>query len=290
MYDSDPRSNPNAKIVHTVNEIDELNVSLGSSGSIGTGGMTTKLVAASIATAAGVHTGIIKSTELQNIHRMMRGELVGTHFLPSSSPLKAHKKWIAHGLAPEGEVVIDAGATRAILEKKSLFAPGVVGICGTWRAGANVRLMRAPNGVTSTNHGATSSGTGETEKEAASSSSVQPSRARIYTPNEIAQLPEVGKCVVQYSSEEFFRLAGQQSDQFSAILGYEVSSSELAHRENIVVTGKGTNKIAQTQQSSANSATTATTAAVAVAAPSNTNVSKKRERRQKKQQVASNSN
>jgi glutamate 5-kinase len=92
LYDCDPRSNPNAKIVHVVKEIDELNVSLGESGSIGTGGMTTKLVAASIATAAGVHTGIIKSTSLGDIEGMMAGKMVGTHFLPSSSPLKAHKK------------------------------------------------------------------------------------------------------------------------------------------------------------------------------------------------------
>lgn len=108
LYDSDPRTNPHAKIMHTVADISALDVSLGAPGtSIGTGGMTTKLVAARIATAAGVHTGILRSTRLEHIGAMMAGDKVGTHFLPVENPLKTqNKRFIAHGLKPEGAIIL----------------------------------------------------------------------------------------------------------------------------------------------------------------------------------------
>lgn len=285
LYDSDPRSNPNAKIVHTVREIDDLQVSLGSSGSIGTGGMTTKLVAASIATSVGVHTGIIKSTDLSHIHRMMRGELVGTHFLPSSAPLKAHKKWIAHGLSPEGIVLLDSGAVEAIKAKKSLFAAGVLGVVGKFRAGASVKLVQAKD-VTSLDGSRT--------------------KVRSYTPEEVSHLTEIAVCVVNYSSDEFLRLGGSQSSNFATILGYEVSSSELAHRENIVLTtpskpapaattsSNGGNGGKTTKPKETNGTTTMTTSpatstaassngVATTAAPSNGSKRGKQKREQKKQ-------
>lgn len=255
LYDSDPRSNPAAKIVHTVQEIGDLRVSLGSSGSIGTGGMTTKIVAAGIATAAGVHTGIIKSTELGNIERMMRGELVGTHFLPVANPLKSHKKWIAHGLKPEGAIVLDAGASDAIVVRHtSLFSAGVVGVQGKFAAGASVRLLRAegkdaaaapttPNkqqGGKKNASVATPSSPSPSPLSAQESSAapLPPPRGRVYSAAECASLVELGVCVVNFEADEVLRLSGQHSREFARILGYD-APAELASRENLVITYKG---------------------------------------------------
>ena len=252
LYDSDPRSNPGAKIVHTVQEIGDLRVSLGSSGSIGTGGMTTKLVAAGIATAAGVHTGIIKSTELANIERMMRGELVGTHFLPVANPLKSHKKWIAHGLKPEGAIVLDAGASDAIVVRHtSLFSAGVVGVQGKFAAGASVRLLRADGKdaaaapSTPSKHGgkknatvATPSSPSPSSAQDASPAPLPPPRGRVYSAAECASLVELGVCVVNFEADEVLRLSGQHSREFARILGYD-APAELASRENLVITFKG---------------------------------------------------
>lgn len=269
LYDCDPRSNPNAKIVHVVKEIDDLQVSLGASGSIGTGGMTTKLVAASIATAAGVHTGIIKSTALGDIARMMRGDLVGTHFLPSTAPLKAHKKWIAHGLAPEGCVILDAGAVEAIKAKKSLFAPGVKGVQGKFGAGASVRLMRADS--------SSSSSSASTSTSAAAAAP----KARVYTSGEVGRLSELGLCIVNYSSDELLRLAGAQSSEFASLLGYEAATPELAGRENIVLT-HATNSKDQTASAPTNATTTVSPAAPAAATPAAAAVATPRVKRAKR--------
>lgn len=224
LYDSDPRSNPDAKIVHTVKDLAELKVSLGEAGAVGTGGMATKLTAARIATQAGVHTGIIKSTNLEHIRAMMRGEDVGTHFLPADKPLSAHKKWIAHGLAPRsGAVILDPGAAKALKQKKSLFAKGVPGVAGNWAAGDSVRLLQM-----------------EEERELAgmesdTSVSSGPHTPRVFPETLLPSLKPVGVAVLNYSSTELSLLAGHHSSEYSSVLGYETQTPEVAHRENIVL-------------------------------------------------------
>jgi glutamate 5-kinase len=268
LYDCDPRSNPRATLLHTVTDIGNLHVSLGSSGSLGTGGMTTKLAAAEIATAAGVHTGILRATELDNIARMMSGELVGTHFTPSAHPLKSHKKFIAHGLRPEGAIVLDQGASDSIVNKKSLFSAGVVGVQGNFAAGASVRLLRQPTmgdaaAPLATNATPAAPASGDESKSArrkkgspvaaaapaagsdaaappaSSPSSSVGSRGRVWSASEVSGLSELGVCVISYSSDEVLKLAGHHSADFAAILGYE-GPSELASRTNIAVHTKAT--------------------------------------------------
>lgn len=114
LYSADPRSNPDAKPIRIVESIDDLKVDIGSAGNWGTGGMATKIQAARIGTAAGVRTGIIKSTRLQDINAIMKGEEAGTVFTCTKAPLKSQKRWIAHGLAPVGTLIIDDGAVNAI--------------------------------------------------------------------------------------------------------------------------------------------------------------------------------
>ena len=84
LYTDDPNTNPNAKFVETVYEIDEKLMGMGkdSSGSnMGTGGMTTKLIAGKIATLSGADMIITNGNDVDNIIRVMAGENVGTLFL-----------------------------------------------------------------------------------------------------------------------------------------------------------------------------------------------------------------
>jgi glutamate 5-kinase len=105
------------------------------SGQWGTGGMETKLRAASIATAAGVRTAICSTSNIHHITLMMNGSTdVGTQFTPKAAPIAGMKKWIAHGIKPKGVVIVDHGAERALLDKKSLFAAGVFKVQGTFHA------------------------------------------------------------------------------------------------------------------------------------------------------------
>lgn len=235
LYDSDPRSNPDAKIVHTVKDLAELKVSLGEAGAVGTGGMGTKLTAARIATQAGVHTGIIESTKLHHIRAMMKGEAVGTHFLPSAKPLSAHKKWIAHGLAPRsGAVILDAGAAKALKQKKSLFAKGVPGVTGNWAAGDSVRLLQM-----------------EEDRDAGLESDTSVSSGahtpRVFPDTLLPSLKPVGVAVLNYSSTELSLLAGHHSSEYASLLGYETQTPEVAHRENIVLMEAPPPPLPQTQ-------------------------------------------
>jgi glutamate 5-kinase len=73
LYDKNPRSNPDAKAIEVVEDIAELAADVSSAGSsLGTGGMSTKIVAARLATSAGVTTIITKSSKPGNIGAIMR--------------------------------------------------------------------------------------------------------------------------------------------------------------------------------------------------------------------------
>ena len=82
LFDADPHTNPNAKLLHTVEALTEdiLKLAGGKGSSLGTGGMTTKLHAAGIATAAGIDMVITNGAAPENLYRIVDGESVGTRF------------------------------------------------------------------------------------------------------------------------------------------------------------------------------------------------------------------
>ena len=162
LYTADPRHYPDtAQPIHLVHSIDALQADVGgsvsstssssggSSNEWGTGGMATKLQAARIASSAGCRTCIVHTAELHTaVPRLLQGDTsVGTTFLPLARPLRGSKRFIAHGLAPQGSVVLDRGATAAVLDHKSLFAAGVRAVEGDFPAQASVRLIEAESGA-----------------------------------------------------------------------------------------------------------------------------------------------
>ncbi len=83
LYTDDPRTNANAEFIEEVEYLDDNIMKMGRSttgSSVGTGGMGTKLVAATIATKSGVDMVIANSDKLENIHKILEGEIVGTVF------------------------------------------------------------------------------------------------------------------------------------------------------------------------------------------------------------------
>lgn len=137
LYSADPNRDPTARPIQRVERLEELeNLSVGASRSgWGTGGMRTKISAARIATESGVRTAIAAGKTPQNLRRILAGEDLGTQFVAQPrSQLKAgtaRKRWIAHGLVPQGEICLDAGAVRAVRDGgKSLLAAGVLSVRG----------------------------------------------------------------------------------------------------------------------------------------------------------------
>ncbi|KAF8061739.1 glutamate 5-kinase [Lyophyllum atratum] len=191
LYTSNPRKDPTAKQIEVVDSISAIRsevstTTLGSS--LGTGGMETKIIAAEIATAAGVTTVILSSKKPENVFGIIqyynqispktpftaheggsRPESANpsrsssptplirpphTVFTASSTPIRDMKSWTTHTLFPAGSVIIDAGAHHVLSRRESggrLLAAGVVGIIGAFASGQAVRIVirRQPDGSSS---------------------------------------------------------------------------------------------------------------------------------------------
>jgi glutamate 5-kinase len=108
----------------------------------GTGGMTTKLQAARIASASGVATVIARSRRPAVIAEAVAGTSSGTYIPASPTPLQGRKRWIAFGGAPRGAIQVNTRA-RAVLERGgvSLLPIGIISVSGRFAAGDTVSLV-----------------------------------------------------------------------------------------------------------------------------------------------------
>jgi glutamate 5-kinase len=143
LYSADPGQNPDARLIPLVQGITrELERAAGGSGStVGTGGMATKVAAAKKAAKNGVPTILIAGKRAGILSAAMRGEEVGTLFLPQGAGLNRRKHWIGYTLKPAGRVIVDDGARNVLQKKgKSLLPSGVVGVEGRFERGACVRV------------------------------------------------------------------------------------------------------------------------------------------------------
>jgi glutamate 5-kinase len=135
LFDSPPET-PGSKLISRVESMTELdNVQIGGTGvaGIGLGGMTTKVEAARIATAAGIPT-IVTSADLAE--EVLAGGEVGTLFTAASSRIPTRLLWLTYATTSQGSIVIDDGAVAAVVEKRlSLLPAGIVSIQGMFTAG-----------------------------------------------------------------------------------------------------------------------------------------------------------
>lgn len=210
--------------------------------SLGTGGMGTKIVAARLATSAGVTTVITRSSSPGNIVKIVRylqarkkytssnHTPVGddeaedplsrstaslaldviekpplhTRFLPLSQPIRDRYFWILHGLAPHGTIYIDVGAHRALSDKAGLLPVGVVDVEGNFAQQEAVRLVVV-----------------EKKSEPGPDGKLWEGPA-----------VEVGRALVNYAASEVLRIKGHRSTQIESLLGY-ADSEYVADRESI---------------------------------------------------------
>lgn len=145
LYTADPKRNPRAELIRRVEKITpEMKSKAGAAGSaVGTGGMYSKLIAAEKATRAGITVNIINGRRPALLVPLMKGRMHGTEFAPGKR-LSAKKGWLAFGVRTRGEVVIDEGAKKALVESgKSLLPSGIVGVEGEFQAGDAVYCVDA---------------------------------------------------------------------------------------------------------------------------------------------------
>ena len=146
LYDADP-SLAGSSLVPDVLAVDDLGgVRIGKTGAagLGTGGMQTKIDAARIATGAGIPVVLTSAAQAAPA---LAGDVVGTLFHATGRRRPTRLLWLAHATEPKGTIVLDAGAVRAVVERRaSLLAAGITGVTGTFVAGDPVDLTD-PDGV-----------------------------------------------------------------------------------------------------------------------------------------------
>ncbi|KAF3769601.1 glutamate 5-kinase [Cryphonectria parasitica EP155] len=259
LYDKNPRTHPDAQPIEVVEDIGALQADVSSAGSsLGTGGMSTKIVAARLATSAGVTTVITRASNPGNISRIAQhiqasrspaslltrenGDVnaaaddtedplarstaslqsldvaarpqkqsqtvpLHTRFLPSPQPIRDRSFWILHGLKPHGDVYIDQGCYKALLNKAGLLPVGVVDLDGTFSGHECVRLLVVERNNTTT--GASADG-------------------KLWHGEPL----DVGRAIVNFSSAEIIRIKGHQSKEIEGLLGY-ADSGYVAEREHV---------------------------------------------------------
>ena len=141
LYTADPGQDAEAKHLPEIIEITpKIDAMAGGSGTAhGSGGMVTKLAAAKICLMNGCAMVIMQGEAEHPLKRLEDGEKA-SWFIPSTSPAKARKRWIAGSLQASGVLVLDDGALQALKSGKSLLPIGVAKVEGTFEKGDAVIL------------------------------------------------------------------------------------------------------------------------------------------------------
>ena len=147
LYDSNPKTNPDAKFIKCVEQVDDHILALASGASEGgRGGMETKLQAAQMVTRYGGKMLIANGKIPYVIKRIFEGEDLGTMFLPTDENMPDKKRWIGYATNIIGKIVVNDGAKKALIEEeKSLLPIGIIQIKNTFRKGDVVSILDENN-------------------------------------------------------------------------------------------------------------------------------------------------
>ena len=142
LFTADPRKDPSATLLSVVEKItpEIRQIAGGSSTGLGTGGMSTKIIAADIATRSGVETIIASGSRENVLVDLANGQAIGSKFLVQSDRLEGRKQWLF--AAPQvGSIVVDKGAETALLQHKSLLPVGILEVKGEFARGELVKIF-----------------------------------------------------------------------------------------------------------------------------------------------------
>ena len=180
LLDSDPRTNPDARLIPEAQAGDaglEI-MAAGSGGMLGRGGMLTKVRAAALAARSGTLTLIASGNAGNVLQRIAADEAPGTRLNPVCEPFAARKQWLAGHLQVRGQLQLDAGAVDKLRSAGSSLLPvGVTRVAGDFKRG-DVVVCKGPAGE------------------------------------------EVARGLVNYSASEAETIIGQSSSRIEALLGY----------------------------------------------------------------------
>ena len=151
LFTADPRRDPDARLVPLVEDFEALEaLSITQETSVlGSGGMRSKVVAAEMATAAGVNAVVCSGRRPEALQRVLAGADEGTRFPARAARYSSFKLWLKYAKPSHGRITVDAGAARAVIEGgTSLLPVGVVAVEGRFAAGDAVEIVLADSGAT----------------------------------------------------------------------------------------------------------------------------------------------
>jgi glutamate 5-kinase len=144
LHTADPASDPAAALVERVDDfaaLDSLEITQGTSAH-GSGGMRSKVVAADMATAAGIETVICSGAREGVLARVLAGEHEGTLFAARGGRYSSFKLWLRYSKPSRGAIVVDDGAARALREGgRSLLPVGILEVRGAFGQGDAVDVV-----------------------------------------------------------------------------------------------------------------------------------------------------
>lgn len=144
LFDKDPRSNPDARLLERANASDPAILALAGppGSSLGSGGMRTKVLAADRAAQNGTTTVIANGRVPDVLLRLSKGEPLGTMLTSDQEPLDARKRWLADHLRAKGTLILDDGACNVLQSRgSSLLAVGVRQCSGEYSRGELVSCV-----------------------------------------------------------------------------------------------------------------------------------------------------
>jgi glutamate 5-kinase len=143
VFTADPRVDPAAELVREVADfeaLEELDIGHGTS-PLGSGGMRSKVVAAEMATAAGIPVVVASGLRPGAVIDAAAGRPAGTRFAAREGRHSSFKLWLKYAKPARGLVLVDAGAARALRDGgTSLLPVGVVDVTGEFDAGDAIEV------------------------------------------------------------------------------------------------------------------------------------------------------
>ena len=146
LFTKNPKIFKDAKLIKKVNDLnnDINNISVKGITEFGSGGMHTKIESAKICNLAGCNMIIANGLYLNPINQIEKKNNC-TLFISKISKLHARKKWIISSISPKGELIIDDGAKKALINGKSLLAAGIKKVSGKFNKGDHIKIIDIKN-------------------------------------------------------------------------------------------------------------------------------------------------
>ena len=142
LFTKNPKLFKDAKLIKKINNFDKgiKNINMKGITEFGKGGMITKIEAAKICNLSGCNMIIANGLHLNPIDKIIKKNNC-TLFISKVSKLHARKKWIISSVSPKGEIIIDDGAKKALVNGKSLLAAGIKKVSGKFSKGDHIKIL-----------------------------------------------------------------------------------------------------------------------------------------------------